>query len=58
MVANFQQSHQLVFNKHEWLQFGLFTAEEVDNAESSGFIGYKMGYACYVSTFINSQNIK
>lgn len=48
-------NHILVYNRHEWLNSGWFTAEEIDNADENGLIGQKFGTDCYVSKWLIAE---
>lgn len=47
-----KEENAFVFNRTEYLVMGLFTEQELDNADEKGFIGKKYGYDYYVSRLI------
>lgn len=49
----------LIFNKGEWLMNPIFqwTEEEIDAADSRGFIGTKNGVDCYLARRIEAMSL-
>lgn len=45
----------LIFNRREWLSFGKFTEEELDNAREDGFIGKRDGVDCYITRHLSVE---
>ncbi len=45
-----------IYNKSEWLNLlkGMWTEEEIDNADKNGFIGTKYGVDCYVTSMVSN----